>query len=790
MLHALVPPVAGRVSGRFFRTEQVVQGAYTTRGTRLGRELRWCRWLTLAIVVLDIALNRFSAVFPYLSWGGWLAALSLVACWWSPTFGVPACAVAVLINHEPVPMSCIDLVVLIAPFSSVFPGRRLLIGCGLWCFLFPAALQMSRGEFPVFALLGTVSLVAGVVTYRAWQFSLGDDGAVLGLIQEQRRMRADERRLLARELDELISERLSAVVGSLRRDLGGVATAELREAVESVGAATHQILSLMRQAISVLRDPPATAAGPPGALIRPVEYLEENLVAHGHPVELDGLGGVGVEIEQNPIAVHVLPAVLQGVVDLAPAGATCRITAQRVGDECELGIDHEPSPEPSRRELSAATHRTRMLTGFVRVEQRDGMVRWRLRLPCGRSPKERITASDVDSPWRRALMTRSTPSMFAAFLVGVWALSLLWYLYRASGTRPFGVETIFLVGAYVVALFFVLLPRYYPAWLLIAVSIIIVFSWGGWNVGHAFISLFCAGMVAFAWRRRVRLWALVFLTALCWQALLHGSAFWLVSGLVTALLFVSAGLLAGYFLERRERVVTELERQRERLADTRAAERRALAGELHDVVAHQLSLITMQAGLLRQEADAATLRAGFVRLAELGEKAAAELEALKQVLAEGDPKAEGRLGLIADAVRDATMNLSGADLDLHIDVGPDIDEVDPMVRHTVVRLLRECETNMLRYAPRGARCRILVWRAEGTMRVLAANPMAAERQPSSLSSGLGLRGLAERVDLMGGSFSAGAAGSEWVVEVSLPEGRGSEPFAVYAMGRPSWPAAP
>lgn len=779
MLQTPRQPVASTVLDRFGRMERVVQGAHVTQGARLGRELRWCRWLTLMIVLLDIVLTRVSPNFPWLPWEGWLAAISIVVCWWSPLVGVPACALTVLVSDDAVPANCIDLVVMVAPFASVFFRNRWLIVLGLWCFLFPAALQASQGEFPGFALLGAVSLAAGMVTYRAWQFSLGDDGAVLGLIQEQLRIRADERRILARELDELISDRLSSVVGSLERDLDRAEPAALREVVELVSSAAHQMLSLLRQAISVLRDSPAMASVKPvGTRIRPAEYMEENLVAHGHPVELNLVNGAELEIEQSPITGHVLSAVLQAILEEIPAGESCQISARSTADGIELDIAHETVPESTLRQLDASISPIQILADFIKVEQGNDMVRWRIRLASGLSPNKGAAADDIDSPWRRALMTRSTPSMFSAFLVGVWMLSLLWYLYRTPTEELFSIEILVVTGAYLVAVLFVLMPRWYPVLLVASAGIIIISSWNSWHVGHAFVSLFCAGLVAFVWRKWIRLWALVFFAALCWQALLHKSTFWLVSGVAMALLFVAAGLLVGYFLERRERLLIEMEKQQLRLADARAAERRALAGELHDVVAHQLSLITMQAGLLRQESDTAVLRSGFRRLAELARRAGAELVALKQVLAEGDPSAEGKLGSIVDAVRDAKASLAESSLDLHIEMEPNIDEVDPMVRHTMVRLLRECETNMLRYAPKGAKCQILIWRSDERMRVRASNSLAAERQTSSLSNGLGLRGLAERVDLMGGSFSAGVIKDEWVVDVSLPEEQELTPFAV------------
>ena len=106
----------------------------------------------------------------------------------------------------------------------------------------------------------------------------------------------------------------------------------------------------------------------------------------------------------------------------------------------------------------------------------------------------------------------------------------------------------------------------------------------------------------------------------------------------------------------------------------------------------------------------------------------------------------------------------------------DLEAMPTTVRGTAARILQEAVTNIIKYAPRGSRCRIEVTADDHELRLLVINPLPWTTKPvdgtlSELSSGLGLRGIAERVSLLGGHAESGAADGQWVLDVCLPVDR-------------------
>ncbi len=108
---------------------------------------------------------------------------------------------------------------------------------------------------------------------------------------------------------------------------------------------------------------------------------------------------------------------------------------------------------------------------------------------------------------------------------------------------------------------------------------------------------------------------------------------------------------------------------------------------------------------------------------------------------------------------------------VRVDIDPSADRLDAATAGTLGRVVREASTNILRYAPAGASCRVLVTTAGAGVRLEVASELGAERRASDYSTGRGLAGLAERVQRAGGEFRAGRVGGEWVVTAQLPRGR-------------------
>lgn len=203
----------------------------------------------------------------------------------------------------------------------------------------------------------------------------------------------------------------------------------------------------------------------------------------------------------------------------------------------------------------------------------------------------------------------------------------------------------------------------------------------------------------------------------------------------------------------RERAESAEREQTARAAQARALERNRIAREMHDVLAHRISLVAMQAGVLDHRSD---LRAEENRVLVRGiaEGSHQALEELRDVLGvlravPGRPEApQPSLDRIPDLVADART--SGLDVTLTTTVTGTPSDV---VGRTCYRIVQEGLTNTAKHAP-GAHVHITL---EGTagdeLYVSVHNSSATTRNAQPPASGFGLLGLTERVDLAGGKLN-------------------------------------
>ncbi|MGE0000238.1 MAG: sensor histidine kinase [Ilumatobacteraceae bacterium] len=210
-------------------------------------------------------------------------------------------------------------------------------------------------------------------------------------------------------------------------------------------------------------------------------------------------------------------------------------------------------------------------------------------------------------------------------------------------------------------------------------------------------------------------------------------------------------------------------RDSERLASVeqaRHSERLDLARELHDVVGHHVTGIVVLAQASRftngAPADSPAERA-------LAQIEAAGLETLTSVrrligLLRTDPTtASGpRLADIERIVED--LRLTHPLAELVVDDAVRAGWVAPDLANTVQRLVQESATNVRRHGDPASPVRFSLGTDRGALLLTVTNRML--HQPSG--EGYGLVGMRERVDALGGAFTAGPAAQEWVVRAELP----------------------
>ncbi|MEX0171271.1 sensor histidine kinase [Streptomyces sp. LMG1-1-1.1] len=256
----------------------------------------------------------------------------------------------------------------------------------------------------------------------------------------------------------------------------------------------------------------------------------------------------------------------------------------------------------------------------------------------------------------------------------------------------------------------------------------------------------------------------------------------LVTGIVCGVLPGLGGALAG----QRERLVRALEERnaflehahRSAEEQARSRERSRIAGEMHDLLGHRLSLIALHSGGLEMAGETGDpeVRRSAVLVHSTVRLAMAELRDVLGVLRAEDPLSgtseplTARTGTHADVAALVAQSRT-AGIAVRLDwAGEDLAGESPTARRAVDRVIREGLTNVHKHAA-AAEVRVVVRREDGQVRVDVRNgPEDTGARAVRLPGGdLGLVGLHERVRLLGGTLRAGPeAGGGYAVDARIP----------------------
>jgi signal transduction histidine kinase len=245
---------------------------------------------------------------------------------------------------------------------------------------------------------------------------------------------------------------------------------------------------------------------------------------------------------------------------------------------------------------------------------------------------------------------------------------------------------------------------------------------------------------------------------------------------VPALLVPSAAWAAGRALGERELVAAQLAARARELEDEREAhaalsvryERARIASELHDIVAHALSVMVVQASAGQRLAarDPEATEETFAAIAGAARQAEQDMGRLVALL--GDEDAIGPapdLGLVEELVSRA----AGSGLDVTLRLEGEREGLPAPVAQSAYHVVQEGLTNALRYAA-GAAVRVLV-RGDGeALTVEVTNgPSRSNAALAGAGTGTGLQGLRERVGSCGGVLEAGpTSDGGWRLSARLP----------------------
>lgn len=225
-------------------------------------------------------------------------------------------------------------------------------------------------------------------------------------------------------------------------------------------------------------------------------------------------------------------------------------------------------------------------------------------------------------------------------------------------------------------------------------------------------------------------------------------------------------------------------RDRERTQTVKAAvtsaqqgERMALARELHDVVAHHVTgiVVQAQAALLVAGRDPDVAMPALEKIERSGTEALTAMRTLVGSLRDGtaawtaggsDATGQATTDLASD-IRALAENFVGPPVSLELDLP---EQLPHEVGRSVLRLVQESLTNVGKHAPDATDVRVRVTSSADELRIRVSDDGAQRPvNPAGGSGGYGLVGMRERVELLGGRFEAGPSGYVgWSVEAWLP----------------------
>lgn len=246
-----------------------------------------------------------------------------------------------------------------------------------------------------------------------------------------------------------------------------------------------------------------------------------------------------------------------------------------------------------------------------------------------------------------------------------------------------------------------------------------------------------------------------------------------VAGVATMLALAGCAAVSGTLLARwAPLLLGPAPEDRLAAAEARAADlavRNRLARELHDSVGHALSAVTLQASAARRvlDTDPEFVREALAAIEDTTRRTVGELDAVLGVLRDGDAPGTAPAPTLAGDLAGLLRRTRACGLRVTSTVGVDPEALPPVLSREAYRIVQEGLSNALKHAGDATSVTLGVQVADGHLEITVENPL--ERAPSCRpGGGHGLRGIADRARLLGGTAEAGPGRGAWRLHVRLP----------------------
>jgi signal transduction histidine kinase len=375
-----------------------------------------------------------------------------------------------------------------------------------------------------------------------------------------------------------------------------------------------------------------------------------------------------------------------------------------------------------------------------------------------------------------AMLTRPRPIVTDALLAGVLCaldVAVSADFSRSSGVVGGAATPFYAAAGYVLLVW----RRRYPGWVLAGM---VVHSILAWKLSHGYVPTLGVWLALYTLAaRRDRRTALIGLVAALLPAALNvadvvdkqspGNK---TSGLMVSIVALTMFNLAIFGIGRwsawtvqQQRLVAE-----RAAADAAAKERGRIARDLHDIVAHAVTIMLLQAGgaarLLRT--DPARAEAALSQVDDLGQQAIGELRRMLGLLAADADEEPDTPKSLADITR-IVARIHHDGLQVALTVAGDPAKLDAGVDVSAYRIVQEALTNATRYADHRHPVRVNVRWHEDSVDITVSNHVRSAPSMNRFTTGRGLIGMRERANATGGTFEVSPhTDGRFTVAVTLP----------------------
>ncbi|MCF2540828.1 sensor histidine kinase [Streptomyces nigra] len=276
---------------------------------------------------------------------------------------------------------------------------------------------------------------------------------------------------------------------------------------------------------------------------------------------------------------------------------------------------------------------------------------------------------------------------------------------------------------------------------------------------------------------------LLTVTVLTGSAMLAGPLPWYSQENLAIFAWTGIGATAGDAVRSRRAVVTAIRERAERAERTReeearrrvAEERLRIARDLHDVVAHHIALVNVQAGVAAHVMDKRPDQAkeALAHVREASRSALDELRATVGLLRQsGDPEAPTEPAPGLDRLDDLAGTFRNAGLQVDVARADQDTTLPAAVDLAAYRVIQEALTNVQKHAGPGARAEVSVVRVGPNVEVTVLDDGSGQ-DDGTAGGGHGLLGMRERVSALRGTLTTGPRyGGGFRVHAILPVGAG------------------